>query len=89
MLVPVLPVPVPLLVPIKLHLHLRGVVEAASLEERVPRGRGFDVARAALVVREVGAPCHQLGGGAEALVGRVRVDDVEDCFVENIYVAIG
>lgn len=88
-LVPVLAVPfVPLLasVPVELQGHLGDVGEAAGLEERVAHGRGLDVARAALGVREGGAPCHQLGGGAEALVRRVRVDDVEDCFVANVYV---
>lgn len=88
-LVPVLAVPFgPLLasVPVELQGHLGDVGEAAGLEERVAHGRGLDVAWAALGVREGGAPCHQLGGGAEALVRRVRVDDVEDCFVANVYV---
>ena len=73
-----------LLVPVKLNLHLGHVLEAAFAEERIARGRGLDVAFHALAVGDVGAPLHELGAGAEALVRRVRVDDVEDCWVRSI-----
>lgn len=54
-------------------------MKAGRLKQRVSRGRGLDVAGAALGVGAGGAPGQKLGGGAKALVGRVRVDDVEDC----------
>ena len=79
MLVPVLPVAAAVLVPVELDRHLGDVCEVALFEERVPGRGGLEVALQALAVREVGAPLHQLGAGAAALVGRVRVEDVEHC----------
>ena len=70
-----------LLVPIEFDFHLGDVVEAAGAEERVRGGGGLGVAFGELAVGVVGAPFHELGAGAEALVGGVRVDDVEDCLV--------
>ena len=75
----ILPVAAPLLlVPVQLNLHLGHVFEAAFPAERVPGRRRLDVTLHALPVREVGAPFHELRAGAETLVRRVRVDDVED-----------
>lgn len=64
---------------VELNLHLRDVFKVAFLEERIPSRGRFEVALQTLFVREVGAPFHQLGAGAAALVGRMRVEDIEHC----------
>ena len=77
MLIQTLPI-MALPIPIQINLHLRDLFEAAFPEQRVSGRGGFEVALQALLVGEVGAPFHQLGASATALVGRVRVDYVED-----------
>ena len=66
-------------VTVEFDFHLGDVVEAAGAEERVGGGGGLGVAFGAVEVGKVGAPFQEVGAGAEALVGGVRVDDVEDC----------